>query len=1172
MLTLQRASAGSGKTFTLARTFIRHLITEQRDGKTSLRSYEALPDAVSHILAVTFTNKATNEMKQRIIEKLYALSRMDLPVEDVNYLKDFMEEFGVGRQEIANRCALALKYLLLDYSNFNVSTIDSFFQNILRTFAYEAELPDGYKLEIDNDYVASVGVDTMIQDMMSSELDTDTLFWLNMLTRRSMAEDKDWNIVNKRRSKTNPTLYDHLCKAAQKIDNEDFKRYLPVIDRFITDGHKLAETYREIDNHYLPAINDAFDKLRTEAFRLLRIYSRNTPKGLTDIARDKAISNLRSITHKYADSTSDYNWSELTARKSPVNKIGAQYLDKDKIGEIREAYDRVSDAWQRWRMTFRQEGWNVWQPLRKLLPYVALIYKFKENIRNFLELNNTMVLADTNTILSRIIEDGEVPFIYERLSTRIHHFLIDEFQDTSLMQWDNFRPLLAESMSHGYDNLIIGDAKQSIYRFRNADPSIITEKVPAAFDNTQLNICGDKIEQNSNWRSDLHIVQFNNYLFRRFHEEFSYLLGDLYSGVVQQPRQTARRGYVEWMPYDTKMSRLNIGSENKYDVIGPMISGMLTRGYRQKDIAILCNKNDTAMEIIASLMEYNSRLGEGEQQLYFVSEQSLQLRSNRAVQVVISALKSLAEGVYYPESDSESDNRPENVSSQSAKEIDWRTISTRFILYSNSHTDLPLSERIQTFFTTAMQDDKLSEMVSQMQATTLPALVEAIIDMFLHNGVEGSGSLTDAPFLAALQDAVLNYSSLYVADITSFLDWWNTKGQFISISSPEDTDAINIMTIHKSKGLEFECVILPDIDLSLKPGNNGPWKWVRIPDNFGYSDRLPAFLPVEVSGALSADSSSDNHEASCRAPYEHLWSEECRMVLTDNLNKLYVALTRAVSELYILTDNYHSTSRDKRALIKDDMRVRNKLAKYLKGDLDNFEGFSSTLRDLYIKQENLTEPEEFGGIFYGEQPTEDNVSARIARRVSDEQKNNSAIRQMDGYFINSDQSTLKYAEEDRFRPKPGDDETDDPRSEGSLIHSVLEYTRTYDDLPGAITRLRLRGLINSAEADTLLSMLSAALEHTRHTHWFDGSLNVINERPILKPGYPRYRPDRLLVTPDRRIIVVDYKTGSSEKNSSHHRQVRSYMRLLMESGRYRSAEGWLWYIKENKIEKVEFAK
>ncbi|MDE5551681.1 MAG: hypothetical protein K2I91_00625, partial [Muribaculaceae bacterium] len=518
---------------------------------------------------------------------------------------------------------------------------------------------------------------------------------------------------------------------------------------------------------------------------------------------------------------------------------------------------------------------------------------------------------------------------------------------------------------------------------------------------------------------------------------------------------------MEWRPYDNKMSELNIESENKYDVIGPMISGMLARGYRQKDIAILCNKNDTAMDIIASLMEYNSRLEADKQQLYFVSEQSLQLRSNRAVQVVISALKSLAEGVYYPERDAEPENGTDCTQQQSAKDIDWRSISTRFILYSNSHTHLPLSERIQTFFNTAMQDDKLSEMVSQMQATTLPALVEAIIDMFLHDGVESAGNLTDAPFLAALQDAVINYCSLYVADITSFLDWWNSKGQYISISSPEDTDAINIMTIHKSKGLEFECVILPDIDLSLKPGNNGPWKWTAIPEDFGYRDRLPAFLPVEVSSALAAEPSDENTEMSEPAPYQHLWSEECTMVLTDNLNKLYVALTRAVSELYILTDNYHSSSKDKRTLIKDDMRVRNKLAKYLKGDLESFEGFGSSLREVYLQPEHLAEPEEFGGIFYGEPPTSDDVNARIARRVRDEQKNNSDIRQMEGYFINSDQSTLKYAEEDKFPSKPGDDETDAPRSEGSLIHSVLEYTRTYDDLPGAVTRLRLRGLLNT---------------------------------------------------------------------------------------------------------------
>ncbi len=1164
MLTLQRASAGSGKTYTLARTFIRHLITRQENGKTTLREYEDIPDALSHILAVTFTNKATNEMKQRIIEKLHALSRTDLPEEKVDYLKDFIKEFGVSRHEIAERCALALKFLLLDYSNFNVSTIDSFFQTILRTFAYEADLPDGYHLEIETDYVSSVGVDTMINDYMTSNLDEETQFWLNILVYQSMSKEEDWKIENRRISSNfgSKTLYQRLKESAQNIDKEDFKKFWPAAESFFANTGNLSDSYKKIDGHFRPAIDAAFSELRQAAKELLRLYSRFSPKGVTDIGRKGAIPTLRKITGKYADSTAVYAWEELTGRKSPVNKIGSAALSPSQLQTITEAYNKMTEAYGKWIIAFRQPGWDVWHPIRKILPYVALIYRFRENIREFLELNNTMVLADTNTILNRIIEDGEVPFIYERLSTHIHHFLIDEFQDTSLLQWENFRPLLKESMAHGYDNLIIGDAKQSIYRFRNADPSIITEKVPATFPNEEMNICGERIEQNSNWRSDLRIVQFNNYIFRRFHEDFSYLLGDLYKGAVQQPQNSLERGYVEWVPYETKSASLGIefDKNNKYDVIGPMISELIARGYRQKDIAILCNTNRVSTEIIDSLMDYNAAMDDDQEQLRFISEQSLQLKSNKAVQVVISALRSLAESIYYP------GEGEEEVKIEETKQTPWHSIATQFTLYSNAHTDLPLSERVSQFLNNARQDEELANMVSHMQATTLPALVEAIINMFLHNGEPGGGHVEDTPFLAALQDAVLDYAATYVADIASFLGWWDHKGQNISISSPEDTDAINIMTIHKSKGLEFECVILPDIELSLEPGSqNAPWKWTKVPTDFKFAHLLPEFLPVEVSSELISMPSLTSEDAP--APFSDLWTEECRMVLTDNLNKAYVAFTRAVSELYILSNGYAKSK--KKSNDDNDTDIAGKLAKYLKHDVAEWIAPAGE-KDIFIDTLHLDEPIEFEGIHYGIKPTREEIARRVAKLMAkNEEKTN--FREITGYYINADRTLLQFVEEESFAPKPGDEDTLDPMSEGTLIHSILERTFTYEDLPGAITRARLRGHITSPEAAEMLSMLTDALEATRETHWFDGTLRVINERPIYSPGQERYRPDRLLVTPDDHVIVVDYKTGTSEKNSAHRRQVRHYMRMLLDTGHFKSAEGWLWYIKEKKIEKVEFA-
>lgn len=727
------------------------------------------------------------------------------------------------------------------------------------------------------------------------------------------------------------------------------------------------------------------------------------------------------------------------------------------------------------------------------------------------------------------------------------------------MQWDNFRPLLAESISKGMDNLIIGDAKQSIYRFRNADPSIITDIVPATFLADRIAERGTSVEENSNWRSDLRIVQFNNYIFNRFHEDFKDILGNLYAGAVQYPRQRkSKRGYVEWTPFSILNERYAC-DDDKYGAIAHMIMEMLSRGYRQRDIAILCNRNTTGLQVIDSLMAFNASLPADAEQLRFVSEQSLTLGSNRAVQVVIAALRSLSEGIYTPPREGEE--------MEIRGRADWTSISTRFCLFSFSHPEMGLDQRITEFFRDIKADDRLSDMVAAMQATTLPALVEAIIDNFVHTGADADKEDTDTPFLAAFQDAVLDYCDSKCADIASFLEWWDKKGENLSISSPEDTDAISIMTIHKSKGLEFECVILPDIDISFEPGNKSRWVWTPLPESFPFRDRLPDYVPVALDASLEGLPSESDPETVKPGPFAPLWQHEKRMVLTDNLNKIYVAFTRAVSELYILTGDYKTRAKEPK-LIGDGRKLVNKLCIYLH-DAMSLSAMAADDSDmLYPDPAEIREPQMFGGMTYGEKPSPMDVAQRIAKRMRDAKAIPS--EEITGYYVNSDQPLLAFTEDGYSSPDPYDEDRADPRSEGSLIHEVLEQMETYGDLHRAVGRMRIKGRIDSDGADALEAMLADALEATSATCWFDGSMRVVNERPLLRRRSRMSRPDRLLVSRDgRTAIVVDYKCGVSLHNSKHHAQVRSYMKALQESGMFDTVEGWLWYVKEGKIQKVD---
>lgn len=1168
MLTLQRASAGSGKTYTLARTYIRHLLSiKEENGDIRLREDGEIPDAVSHILAVTFTNKATNEMKQRIVEKLHALTDTVTPVSKIDYLSDFMSEFGTDRATIARKSGLALKHLLLDFSNFNVSTIDSFFQTVLRTFAYEADVPDSYRLEIDSDYIAGVGVDAVIDRLMNADLDRESLYWINLLTKDTRAKNEDWNIQNRRISTSKSghvTLYQRLINTAKKLDSESFKEATRYLEDFFNAGKSLVETYNYFEERFLPAFRSTFGDLYRAAKELMRYYRSIDYRNPATIARKDAVKNLYAILVDGADPTDDYRWEkDLTAKMSVLSKKGAIKVTSEQKDYGRKLYDKVSEAYEAWHKATLQPGWEVWGAVRRQIPELGLLYSFRNEIRRFLDDTNTMVIGDTNTMLSRIISDDEVPFIYERLGTRITNYLIDEFQDTSRMQWDNFRPLLNESMSLGYDNLIIGDAKQSIYRFRNADPSIITDIVPGSFNRRVIDIKGSSVAENTNWRSNLRIVQFNNYFFSRIHKEYEHVLGNLYANAVQFPHKHSKnRGYVEIMPFDAKLASIpgvgeseineekNATAENEeYRVIGPMISEMLSRGYRQRDIAVLCNRNETGQLIISKLIDYNEGLPD-EDKIRFISEQSLLLGHNHAVSVVISALRSLAEGIY--------SEAPDTIPVEEDHEItDWHNIATRFTIFSHAHPTLSLTERISKFFEEADTDSQMTELVRRIQAITIPALIEGIIDTFIPEGRNA-----DVAFLAALQDAALDYSASYTSDLSSFLDWWDKKGSKISITSPEDTDAVNVMTIHKSKGLEFECVILPDICVSFEPKKRGPWGWTEIPEYFADKDRLPKMLPVIVDANLAGMASVAESGEIIPGPFASLWKKEKEMVLTDTLNKIYVAFTRAASELYILSKNYRPKRRGE--------DLSSKLGKYLvRGE----EGPDCSLPEyhedilLTIDTDQLNEPIEGEGIFYGHPLLPDEVREIVSEH--DRKRVQRPSENINDYFTNSYQELPRFRGETPVYTDPDDDDDrGDPRSEGNLLHGIMQRVNKASDLPAAIMYYRMRGQLPEDKVEQYEAMLSEALDAASHTGWFDGSMQVMKERPLLIRRQPMYRPDRIMVNESGDAIIVDYKFGKSDNNSAHHRQVRRYIGNLKNTGLYRSVKGYLWYMREKRIEEV----
>lgn len=1165
MLQLQRASAGSGKTFTLAKKFIWFLISIKEDGKPwRLRNPREIADGLGRILAITFTNKATNEMKQRIVAKLADLSRAaDEPVTpellaSVAYLKDFASDLDTSPQNIGIACKEALSALLNDYSAFRVSTIDSFFQSILRTFAYESNLNDSYQVEIDTDYLATAAIDATLDTVNNQgKQGSSASMWLRLLVDEAASAGSQWNVFQK--SETPQSIYSRLRRSILRLESEEFKGVRKELDGYFdsdSDHDPLAKAYITLKKQMEAPLREALEEAQENCSRLSALLRKAglDPKEHCQRWFDSHIRKLPLL--NFNDTSTKPPFKPLTVTDSkPLLKKG---VSSTLAPEINRTAAIMYEAYSIWLERRESKEWCHWCAYAPLLPYLGLLGEARKKMLEYLESNNMIQLGETNSMLKRIIGEDDTPFIYERLGTAINHYLIDEFQDTSRMQWDNLYPLLAENDSRGQDNLIIGDAKQSIYRFRNADPSLITTSVPDAF--PRHIAAGMSRKENTNWRSDRRIVEFNNFFFKALVEKISDLgkgtldFQDLYENVVQYPSHREEKGYVEIRFLDSAAASPEGNEEcneesSPLDGIGSLITSLLSRGYSCRDIALLVDTNQLGKDVIAAIVAYNATLAENERKIDFISEESLLVSSAEAVGIIISVLRKLIWGTSLKEIDAEADTHH-----------NWDEIRSNFSFYSLRHPDQSVSEQISGFLKEDSPEEAINRMLSTMQTVALPALIEAITENFVPENLRRS----QAVFIAALQDMVLEYCERYAADVASFLNWWDSKGKDRSISSPEGTDAVQIMTVHKAKGLEFKCVIMPFATASLTPLRKSEWRWVRPASCFSGAG-LPPFIPIETTPALE------------KTEHAQIYLRYFDLYMMDRLNSIYVAFTRAVSELYIIT--------------KMPKRPDTGIGHYLKeicGDSDNY-----LLKYQDCKESDCMLPcglsrwnDSFDILSFGEKP-------EIIKKADTFAGQSPSADELviEEYGVDSSPSILQYVESDtpasphlsadtilETSEEDSDPDTStvspeaadtDPRSEGNLLHSVMGMVYTAEDLPKALLSLKTRGLITRQQEETWGKWLAELLSKEEVKDWFDGNWKVLNERPVLIPHSSDRRPDRIMISPDRKkAIILDYKFGSDSYDKTYRRQVRNYISAFQESSGIRDVKGYLWYVRGNKLSEV----
>lgn len=1230
MVNLQRASAGSGKTYALARAYIKMLISEtDASGRYRLRPEGALPEAVRRILAITFTNKATAEMKSRIVTRLAELAaagrRLDraLPgerenvIKSVTYLRELSEATGASPEEISHSCDKALRAVLDDYSGFQVSTIDSFFQTVLRTFAYEVDINDSFELELDSAMLAETGIDLTMESLSEGVADESTEVWLRKLSSNAVDKGRRWNPATPASGKD--SIRAAIFQIVKQMQSEDFKRKRHSFDQWFAHNPDYAAVVDQYRQECEKEAREALAEAKKNAAAARQAFA---DSGLS-VDSDSAAylsAHIRAV-EASADPLKfiKNNYSGLRDKiaadptKALSSKISSKAAYRGAATSIASAVSRMYEALDTWKEALTSEKVRLWSIYEPTIGFPALMHNVRAKVQEFLNENNIVELSDTNTLLSRIIGDDDAPFIYERLGSRLEHFLIDEFQDTSAMQWDNLRPLVSESVAGGFDNLIIGDAKQSIYRFRNADPSLITTRVPAHFPG-QCRQRGDARQDNSNHRSLERIVRFNNLFFARAATALDSVnarsgidteqnsLTRLYGNVVQYPARmtdgyAAGKGYVELnftLRKTPKGADTGTAAAMDYAYIGPLIDSLLDRGYRQADIGILVERNEQATAVIEHLLQYTRR-ADRPREISFVSDESLRLSLARSVRVIVSTLELMSSSAI------KTDRYGKDHITGSAA---YSTI-TRMAAVSQ-HLDF--SEAYRQYMEGDEGQQSVAEVLGKMYSMTLPALVEVIVNQYVPEALQQS----EAPFIAAFQDAVLDYCKVYPTDIASFLDWWRTKGSRLTLTTPRGTDAVNIMTIHKSKGLEFKCVILPQFSPTLgKESPDNAYLWME-PALRIEGTPLPPLLPVKI----------DRRMAEC-APARQAYLNYLYSDTMDRLNSVYVAFTRACDELYV----YCPLSKTQFGIIEDiagsqqdeDADECSASVGAHHGAPDNSEKkaeakesakekLSNNLRNtallslwLFLPECEASEPAQTLSRLSDEQRAwlaeEPEISVSditeghlqitygspvdnpmmLRRHESSPSADAPKLRKVDSYspgelsdILRFKRAPVAFDESDLI-----DEEITNPRRRGNVLHAILADVKSIGDLDEAVRRHVISGELTPIGGEQARRQLSEALGRQEIRQWFDGSMRVLNERHLLWHG-SETRPDRVLVSPDgSRAIVIDYKFGSltksnyDKKKKEYADQVRGYMKRISRALRIRNVEGWLWYVARDEIVRIE---
>ncbi|WP_462280244.1 UvrD-helicase domain-containing protein [Salinivirga cyanobacteriivorans] len=1029
-LNIIKASAGSGKTHRLTFEYIKLVLGN--------------PSLFKNILAVTFTNKATAEMKLRIVDELTKIAKLDPDGKMMPDLKDAMQVSG---HELSKRAQQVLEFILHEYGHFSVSTIDQFFQGIVRALTRELNLSGGYRVQIDQREIIENAVEHFLADLKNNEAYMKLM--LDFVDAR-MSDDKSWNVQNE------------LNKFTVQLFREHVRFYF-IRNRGSLTGQKSPAEVRKLLRN---AINKFEARIKTWTEKGQAFLSE------TGIEQQDLIGKSKNAFHLALQKAEKKDYDDLPTRLERLQSV-EKWLHKS---SEKQALANTVDSFI---TEFTYELESIIK--NEYVEYIEATALFRnifqhslasglmQKVTDYLADQNLFMLSDAPVLLNLFTDNSDTPFIYEKTGHRFKHYMIDEFQDTSALQWANFKPLIEESVaSIGYGNFIVGDVKQAIYRWRNGDWNLLQRVVAKQIPDHTVH----SLQQN--WRSKEKVVKFNNTFFSNLipflsgqqEAPYSDILSEMYDDVQQViPENVAEDrsgGYVELR--GLAGAKVDDFKDNALIALKEQVDRLMIE-HKQKGVCILVRKNAEVKKVATYLIN--------ETNYNVISTGSMTLANSRLLQHLITTFKYLVE--------------PHDL-----------YLKTLAAIYNYDNNKVNFNDVFLGAPEKYLPDEFIERQPELANSSSL-ALIGKIINIFkLDEKFPGQDV-----FISRFYNEVKKLAGENGGGLLPVIDWWDREGSELSIEVNEtDEESVTVMTIHKSKGLQFRHVILPF--LYGYPDKKLDMMWVDG-SAFSFEALKEGLFPIILS-------QKHVHSKGLNFYYQ----KELFELMVDQINTLYVAMTRPKESLTIFYNKEAGKNEDAAFWFNRFLNQENEQNKLLVG--------RSEQDDIFT---------------FGELISSDGVQKTKPAAIN--------IRLDDVVSLNlkTDYQHISTQPHEKLMA-----------SKGSLLHKIFEKIILPDDIPKAIDEKIQQGFLDKAEREPMLEKINKWVRQPGVAHWFTETVKVLTEADIIVPNKSSSRPDRLIFDGEK-VMVVDYKFGA-HKRAEHHKQVIDYCKIMRDMG-YQNVEGYVWY-------------